>query len=175
MKLISMVLALTLLLPGTAVADSTDVLHKIWSAYAPAERFSVYGGQPERAVQGKPAALDIRDRDALAARFCVPHQLLFSIEDGACMVHFMNRCVFSAVVFRLVENQDPEAFAAAVRGSLRNTKWENGRPERYLVMIPEGQYVLMAFGKRQLLDTFLLRTAEVFPLGRILHDEGVPI
>ena len=175
MKLTSMILALILLLSGTAVTDSTDVLREIWSAYAPEERFSVYGGQPEQAVQGKPAQVDIRDGDALAARFCIPHQLLFSIEEGASLVHLMNRRVFSAAVFRLAQNQDPEAFAAAVRGSLRNTRWENGRPERYLVMIPQGQYVLLAFGKRKTLDTFLLRATEAFPQGQLLYDESVPI
>ena len=175
MKLISILLAWTLLLSGPEATDSVQILQDIWSGYDPAEQFSVYGGAPEQAAQGNPAELDIRDGKALAERFCVPQQLLFSIEEGASLVHLMNRCVFSAAVFRIAPNQDPEAFAAALRGSLRNTKWEYGKPERYLVMIPEGQYVLMTFGKQRVLETFLLRANEAFPQGKILYDERLPI
>ena len=175
MRFISIILTWTLLLSGSERLDSKQVLQKIWSAYDPAERFSVYGGPPERAVQENPAELDVRDSEALEAHFCVPRQLLFSIEEGASLVHLMNRCVFSAAVFRILPNQDAEAFGEVLRGSLRNTKWENGKPERYLVMIPEGQHVLIAFGKQRVLDTFLLHANEVYPQGKILYNERLPV
>jgi len=175
MKLISVVLALTLLLPGRTTTDSGQLLQQIWSAYDPSEQFSVYGGQPEQAVQGRPGELDICNGDMLSENFCVPQQLHFAIEEGASLVHLMNRCVFSAAVFRLAPNQDAEAFAAVLRGSIRKAQWEGSRPEQCLIMIPAARYILVAFGKQRLLDTFLLRTEQVFPQGKLLYDEQLPV
>lgn len=159
---------------GLAVTQSCDMLERIWSGYTPGERFAVFGGDPGNSVTDGPGDLDITDFDILQKHFSLTPELYGKITEAAALEHLLNRNVFCAGVFRLVEGVDGIQFALQLRNALENTQWSGGRPQRYLIAQPEQGFLLLAYGQTSVLDTFLIRMNQAYPKGQIWAYQEIP-
>lgn len=155
---------------GTADTECAGILKDIWAAYSPEERFSVYGGCPERPAENGPG--DVPAGEFLESSLFVPPELFYSITEGATLIHQINSKLFSCGVLKLTHTQE-EDFALVLRNSLRGVRWQGSRPERYLIAVPQEGFVLVAFGNREMIKTFSQYLQQTFPQGRILYEEPI--
>lgn len=157
---------------GTADTQCAEILKDIWTAYTPEDRFFVYGGSPQRPVENGPGDVLPADTQFLTDSFFVPRQLFYSIAEGASLQHQINPKLFSCAVLKITKTQE-EAFAQVMRGSIRGVRWQGSRPERYLIAAPREEFILVAFGNREMIKTFSQYLQQACEQGRILYEEPI--
>jgi hypothetical protein len=159
--------------PGTSVdSDSVGVLEKIWGLYGDDDRFAVFGGSMEHAVDGMPGALDLTNSEEIVSKYLLPEAQLANVKEAASLMHMMNGNIFTAAVVTLGDGADGEAVAKAWREAIRQNRWICGQPDKML-MYRIGDHVLMAFGNADAMDVFEAKTVEAFPDGNLLYKEAV--
>ncbi len=158
---------------GTANTASAQILQTIWDSYPASERFSVYGGRVEMAVNDGPGDLDITNAEELTTRYLLPQDQLAMVTEGASLTHLMNSNIFTAVVFRLKDPGQSKALADAWRTAIRNNQWICGQPDRLLLIQADKDHVLMAFGSQDLMPAFEEKLKAAYPGSQVLHKEAI--
>ena len=75
--------------PGTSVdSDSVGVLEKIWGLYGDDDRFAVFGGSMEHAVDGMPGALDLTNSEEIVSKYLLPEAQIANVK---VHLHYMPR------------------------------------------------------------------------------------
>ena len=149
-------------------ATALEILEKVWSSYTDDEKFPVFGGnQNENAVMDAPAKFDLTDTDGLTYTLLVPAEQAANIDDAASMIHMMNANTFSSAVFHV--KGDVKAFAEAMYTAVSGNRWMCGMPEKLLVTIVGGEYVLVAFGLNDAMTPFQTKLAAAYPAAEQLY------
>ncbi len=160
--------------PLAGAAGSIAALEKIWLAHAEDQRFSVYGGAVDHAVDGAPGALDLGNTQELMSKYLMPESILPDVTEGASLVHMMNGNIFSSAVVT-AQSQDLQEMAKAWRDAIQQNAWICGQPDRLLLAdLGEGR-LLMAFGAQDIMDAFLAAMTQAFPQSKVLLQEGVAV
>ena len=157
---------------GSTPESALDLLENVWALYGEEEKFFAAGGDENNAVSDAPGIYDITNADALMFSLLVPEGQIAGIREAANLVHAMNSNVLSAAAFRLAEGTEAETFAAAMRDAIQNNQWLCGFPEKLLVAVVDGQYVVTAFGQEPL-ATFEAKLQQAYPTVKILYNEAV--
>ena len=155
------------------VNSSLEVLEKIWEAYGEDEMFPVIGGNMESPVDGAPGNYDMAYAENLTYNLLVPADQLANVDEAATMIHMMNANTFTAGVVHLTEGTDAADFAAIMKDAVQNNQWICGMPESMLIVVFDGEYVLVAFGVNDAMDPFQAHLEELYPEAEILCDEAV--
>ena len=159
--------------PGTSVdSDSVGVLEKIWGLYGDDDRFAVFGGSMEHAVDGMPGALDLTNSEEIVSKYLLPEAQLANVKEAASLMHMMNGNIFTAAVITLGDGADGEALVKAWRETIHQNRWICGQPDEML-MYRMGDHILMAFGSKDAMSVFEAKTAEAFPDGTMLYSEPI--
>lgn len=161
---------------GSAQSDANgaaDVLATVWDKYAEDERFAVYGGMMDAPVDNAPGNLDLTKADEITSKYLLNTDLLAQVEEGASVVHLMNSNLFTAAVFRLKAETNPETFAKTLRDNIQQNQWICGQPDKLLIARPEGNYLLVAFGSEDAMKTFSNRFTQSFSAAKTFYDEAV--
>lgn len=157
---------------GGSPESALGLLETVWALYGEEEKFFAAGGDENNAVSDAPGIYDITNADALMFSLLVPEGQIAGIREAANLVHAMNSNVLSAAAFRLAEGTEAETFAAAMRDAIQNNQWLCGFPEKLLVAVVDGQYVVTAFGQEPL-ATFEAKLKQAYPTVKILYNEAV--
>lgn len=159
--------------PTTTVnSDSVGVLEKIWGLYGENDRFAVFGGSMEHAVDGMPGALDLTNSEEIVSKYLLPEAQLSDVKDAASLMHMMNGNIFTAAVVTLGDSANGDALVKAWRDTIRQNRWICGQPDK-LLMYRIGDHILMAFGSADAMSVFETKTAEAFPDGKQLYSEAI--
>lgn len=185
-KLISMVLALMLVVSlgacgnsggGTTEGEKVDVpasaleiLEKVWNAHKEEERFFAMGGDYGNPVDNAPGNYSLTD-EGLNTTLLVPAEQKGNIDQAASLVHAMMLNNFTAGAYHVTA--DVSAFAEAMHGAISGNQWICGTPEKQVIAVIGGQYVLAAFGNGEIMDTFESRLKEVYPQADIRYSEAI--
>ena len=153
-------------------SDSVGILGEIWGAYDDADRFAVFGGSMESAVDGMPGALDLTNREEIVSKYLLPEAQLVNVKDAASLMHMMNGNIFTAAVVTLGDGADGETLIKAWREAIHQNRWICGQPDEML-MYRIGDHILMAFGSSDAMTVFEAKTAETFPEGKLLYSEAI--
>lgn len=187
-KILSMLLALVLITTtaagcrnttpeqtdgGTTAETALEVLQKIWDRLDDTEKFPVYGGDANNMVDGAPGDFNVADTDGLMHNLLVPQSQLGSIHQAASLVHGMMSNNFTCGVFRLKDGADAFGFADAMGDSFKNNQWLCGTPEKLLVAVIGGDYVLAAYGLGDALDRIQTKLTEAYPNAEIRRTESI--
>ena len=89
------------------------------------------------------------------------------------MIHSMLANNFTSGVVHLAEGVDASAFAAAVHDAIKNNPWMCGFPEKELIAVVDGRYVLIAFGVNDAMNPFQTHFAEVYPNAQIVYNDDL--
>ncbi len=157
----------------TADTDSAKILQKIWDSYGEDQRFSVYGGQVEMAVNDGPGDLDVSDAEELNIRYLLPQDQAFQVAEGASLIHLMNNNIFTAVVFKVKDGGQMKAFSDTWSKAIRDNQWICGQPDRLLIAQVDGSHILMSFGSQDLMQDFETKLKEAYPDSKLLHKEAI--
>ncbi len=158
---------------GTADTDSAKILQKIWDSYGEDERFSVYGGRVEMAVNDGPGDLDMTAAEELTTRYLLPQDQVAAVTEGASLVHLMNNNIFTAVVFRLKDGGKGKALADAWKKAIQDNQWICGQPDRLLLVQVDDSHILMSFGSQDLMPAFEEKLKSAYPDSKVLHEEAI--
>ena len=143
-----------------APASALEILNTVWGAYADDQKFASMGGTPQVDAEGfpilneGPGAVETTDTDTLTYTLLIPADLQASITDAASLVHMMNANTFTCGVYRLAAGTDVDAFATTMRDTVQSNQWFCGFPEQLIITVIGGEYVLVAFGNGEIMNTF---------------------
>jgi hypothetical protein len=153
-------------------ASALEILEKVWGSYADDEKFFVFGGNMgENAVMDAPGAFDLTDTDGLTYTLLVPADQAANIDGAASLVHGMLANNFTCGVFHVTG--DVKAFAEAMKNAVMGNQWMCGMPEKMLITVVGGEYVLMAFGIGDAINPFQAKLTAAYPAAEQLYFENL--
>jgi hypothetical protein len=155
------------------VGSALEVLETIWNAYGDDEKFAVIGGNIENAVDGAPGNYDLAYAENLTYNLLVPVELIANIDDAASMIHMMNANNFTSGVVHLTEGTDVAAFTEAMHTAISTNPWICGFPEKMIVAVIDGSYVLISFGVNDAMNPFEAHLTEVYANAEIIYNEAL--
>lgn len=151
-----------------AVSDETQqavestgalaILEGIWNVTSENEKFPVFGGDAGNMVDGAPGVYSLEDTEALTAQLLVPADQVANIDQAASLFHGMMTNNFTCGVFHVTG--DVKAFAEAMNNAVANNQWLCGIPEAMVVAVIDSEYVLMAYGLRDVIKVWEVNMKE---------------
>jgi len=130
-----------------AAYDSAEaVLTAVWDAYDDGEKFPIMGGDPANVTMDAPAVHSLGDTDSLTVNFCIPADLIASVDDAASLMHAMNANTLSAIAVHLADGTDVDAAISAISSEIEGKQWMCGFPDKYIIAKIPGNYLLVAYG-----------------------------
>ena len=153
-------------------ASALEILETVWNSYGENDKFPVFGGnQNENANMEGPAAFDITDTDGLSYLLLVPAEQIANIDGAASLVHMMNSNNFTCGVFHVTG--DVNAFADAMKAAINGNRWMCGMPEKMLISVIGGEYVLVSFGVNDAMTPFQQKVAAAYSDANQLYFEDL--
>lgn len=167
-------------LPGSAL----EILENTWAGFAEEEQFPIYGGDMEThnammeqdesyIMPSAPGNYDMTYSENLPYVLQIPAELVANVDQAATMIHGMLANNFTAGVLHLTEGTDAESFAASVNEALLTNHWMCGFPEKDLVAVIGGEYVVLAYGLMDNVNPFRDHLVEAYPDAQILYNEDM--
>lgn len=168
----------------TTVGSALEVLENTWAQFPEDEQFYVYGGamedhaakaeaDPDYQVPNGPCDYNMAYAEGLAYTLLIPAEQMTNVDQAATMVHGMLANNFTSGVVHLAAGTDVAAFAAAVHESIKNNPWMCGFPEKELIAVVGGEYVLISFGINDAMTPFQTHFAAAYPQAEILYNDNL--
>lgn len=154
-------------------ASALEILENIWAAYGDEEKFPVMGGNPEAMNMEGPGVWDPAYAEGMQASLLIPADQMASVTEAASMIHMMNANTFTCGVVRLAEGTDAAAFAAAMQQAVQTNPWMCGFPEKLIIAVIGGEYVLTAFGVNDAMTPFEGKLTAAYADAEIAYNEAI--
>ena len=161
-------------LPATAL----EVLNTVWATYGENEKFPAMGGNysedetKNNTVENGPGKYDLQD-EGMTATLMVPADKLSQITDAASLMHLMLANNFTCGAFKLAEGTDAKSFGEAMHKSIIEQQFLCGAPEAVFVALLDNEYVISAFGAKDLLDTLQSKVSAAYPGTQVLYSKVI--
>ena len=152
-------------------ASALEILENVWALFGDDEKFPVMGGDYEAMVSDAPGAVNVATPDFLVGTLLVPETEAANVTDAAALVHGMMLNNFTCGVFRV--NGDAAAFADAMYGKISTNPWMCGMPEKMVIAVIGGEYVLAMFGVNDAVNPFETKLAEVYADADVKYSEAI--
>ncbi len=154
-------------------ASALEILENIWGLYGEEEKFFTMGGDMNNPVDNAPGNYSLEDVEMFSYQLYVPADQVANVESAASLIHGMNVNTFTCGVFHMAEGADANAFATAVRDNVQSAQWMCGFPEKLIVAVVGGEYVLMVFGLNDAVNPFETKLAAAYPDAVISYNEAI--
>lgn len=154
-------------------ASALEILENIWALYGDDEKFFCMGGDFSNPVDGAPGNYGLEDAEMFSYQLYVPADQIANVDQAASLIHAMNANTFTCGTFHMTEGTDAKAFATAVRENVQSAQWMCGFPEKLIVAVVGGEYVLMVFGLNDAVTPFETKLASAYPDAEILFNEAI--
>jgi len=154
-------------------ASALEILENVWALYGDDEKFFAMGGDFSNPVDNAPGNYSLEDVEMFSYQLYVPAEQVANVDQAASLIHAMNTNTFTSGVFHMAQGADAKAFAAAVRDNVQNAQWMCGFPEKLIVAVIGGEYVLMVFGLNDAVNPFETKLGTAYPDAEILYNEAI--
>ncbi len=144
------------------VADSAEVLNKVWDTFAEEQKFAAMGGDFGNPVDGAAGIFNIEDTENLTYMLYIPAENVTMIDEAASLLHAMNANTFTAAAFHVTDAANVQALTDALKSNILSTQWMCGFPDKMVIASVNGEYVVSAFGNAEIMDNFKTKLAEVY-------------
>lgn len=188
-KIIAMLLVLTMAMglvacgttnntPETTEAKANvptsalEILETIWNGVPEDNRFFAMGGDMNNVVDGAPGAYSLED-EGLTATLLVPADQIANLDQAASLVHAMMLNNFTCGVFHMAAGADAAAFADVMYETISNNPWMCGMPEKMLIAVVGGEYVLAAFGINDAMAPVEASFAAAYADAEVKYNEAI--
>lgn len=194
-KLIAILLALTTAMSLAACGNNKDdagttgaqmdvpesalvILETVWNSYGENDKFFVVGGSYDEdesknnTVDNAPGKYDLQN-EGMTTSLMVPADQLKNLTEAASLMNGMMANYFTCGVFRLAEGADAAAFVQAMQSSISSAQWLCGQPEKMLIAVIAGEYVLAAYGLTDNIDTFAGKLSAAYPGTEMRVNEAI--
>lgn len=156
-----------------APASALEILQTVWGKYTDDEKFAAMGGGFSNLVDGAPGEVTGEDLKNLVYSLYIPEDKASAYDSAASLTHMMNANTFTCGVLHLTSGNDVSAFATTMRDSIQNTQWMCGFPDQLLIVTFAGDYVLIAFGNGELMQTFTSKLTASYPDATVAYNEAI--
>lgn len=154
-------------------ASALEILQNVWALYGENDKFPVYGGDAANMVMDAPGSYSLTDVETLGVQLLVPADQVKNITEAASLFHSMMLNNFTCGVFRVAEGVDAAAFAETMHEAVKNARWMCGMPEKAVIAVIGGEYVLMAFGLNDTINRFETKLATAYPDAEVKYSEAI--
>lgn len=152
---------------------AVDILTDVYAAYEEDEKFSIAGGDYENMVMDAPGTVNVSDGETLDTLLGFPAGSAELLDDGASMMHMMNQNTFTAGVYHVVNADDVQTVADAIKENILNRQWMCGFPDDLVIYSVGTSYVAAVFGAEDLVDNFEEELQETYSSAKLLHEEDL--
>ena len=183
-KILAMILSVMMLMSFAAcggeqpaklegVEAPVDILNTVWESYEEENKFFAMGGDWDTPVDNAPGA--VANEEFMISSLVCGGDATAMVESSASLLHAMNANTFTAGAFQLKEGSDKAAFADAMKANLNGNQWMCGFPEKMLIASLTDEYVVVAFGAADLIDTFNTKLTAAFDVTEVLTNEALAV
>ena len=144
------------------VADSAEVLNKVWETFAEDQKFAAMGGDFTTPVDGAAGLFNIEDVENLTYMLYIPADNVAMIDEAASLLHAMNANTFTGAAFHVTDAENTDALVSALKENILNTQWMCGFPDKLMICTVNGEYVVSVFGNADIMDNFKTKLTEVY-------------
>lgn len=155
--------------PAASNGAST-VLTNIWNGVAEESKFFAMGGDFNNMVDGAPGVYSLED-EGLTSTLLIPAEQIANVDEAASLVHAMMLNNFTAGMFHVTG--DTAAFADAMHTAIANNPWMCGMPEKMIIAVIDGEYVLACFGINDAVGPFETALGTAYPNAEIKYNEAI--
>lgn len=153
-------------------ATATEMLSPIWKAVPEENRFFAMGGDFSAPVDNDAGNYSLED-EGLTASLMVPADQIPNLLNAASLMHAMMANNFTCGMYQVSVEADVNAFAEAMKASFSNAQWICGQPEKMLIAVVNGEYVLAAFGINDAINPFETALTATYPDATIVCSEAI--
>lgn len=158
---------------GSASASPVEVLTKAWDSFDESDKFSVFGGDFDNAVDGAPGEFSIKDAEALDASLGFPSNSVALLNSAASLSHAMNANTFTAGAFRVNDANEVEMLASDIQENIMGRQWLCGFPETLLIVQVGEDTLVSAFGLDQNIQNLKSGLTENFKDCKVICEESL--
>ena len=154
--------------------SALGLYNKIWGTYTDDEKFPSGGGDVDHNSDEGPGFFDIeKNKESIQVNTHITDELLKTVtNDAATLMHMMNTNTFSSAIFHLKDASTAESFAKEYEKAVQNTRWMCGFPDR-VVVVSIDEYVIVAFGRDDLINKFKAKCLAVDSSAKLLIDNAI--
>ena len=154
----------------TETNGAVEVLGNIWAAVAEDSKFFAMGGDYENPVDGAPGAYNLAD-EGLTATFLVPADQIANIDEAATLIHAMMANNFTFGAYHVTG--DVNAFVEAMHTAITGNQWMCGMPEKLIIAVVGGEYVVAGFGINDAIAPFETAFTATYPEAEMKYNEAI--
>lgn len=154
-------------------ADALAIYQAIWADYAEDEKFPIGGGNPQDFIMDAPGAIDLTKEHNLRNTLLLSEEAVSKLDGAATMLHLMNTNIFTSGLVHFGQDTDLAALAEEMKDTIKGNPFVCGFPERMLLAIVEGDYLLISFGHGEIMDTFQRHLTAVYPDTQVLCTDSI--
>lgn len=151
---------------------ATKVLTAIWDEVEESKKFFAMGGDMSAMVDNAPGNYSLTD-EGINTVLYVPADQVEKIDQASSLMHGMMANHFTGGVFHVVNADDAAAFADAMKASFGSAQWICGQPEKLLIAVIDGEYVLAAFGLNDNIAAFEAALSTAYADAEIKYSEAI--
>lgn len=149
---------------------ATTVLSNIWSKVPEENKFFAMGGDMNNMVDNNAGAYSLED-EGLTSTLLIPADQIANVDEAASLVHGMMLNNFTAGMFHVTG--DAAAFAEAMHTAITTNQWMCGMPEKLVIAIIDGEYVLACFGINDAINPFETALTAAYPNAEVKYSEAI--
>ncbi len=153
-------------------ASALEILTNIWNGVEEGSKFFAMGGDMGNPVDNAPGNYSLED-EGLTATLLVPADQVANLSEAASLVHGMMLNNFTCGAFRMAEGADAAAFAETMHEAVSNNPWMCGMPEKLLIAVVGGEYVLVCFGINDAVNPFETSFKTAYADADIKYSEAI--
>lgn len=154
----------------SAANGATTVLSNIWSKVPEENKFFAMGGDMNNMVDNNAGAYSLED-EGLTSTLLIPEAEIANVDEAASLVHGMMLNNFTAGMFHVTG--DAAAFAEAMHTAITANQWMCGMPEKLVIAIIDGEYVLACFGINDAINPFETALTAAYPNAEVKYSEAI--
>ncbi len=144
------------------IKDATDLLTQVWASYEKEDTFMIVGGHYEKYTDDAPAKYDLTKAADMERIFCIPQAVIGLVDDAATLQNAQNVNNFSAAAYHVTDTANVQTLIDEITKQTLANKWLNGRPERFVVYTVGENYVVTAYGSKNLVIKFTQELEDAF-------------
>ena len=149
---------------------ASEVLTNIWNKVPEENKFFAMGGDMNNMVNNAPGVYSLED-EGLTATLLVPAEQIANIDAAGSLVHAMMLNNFTAGAFHVTG--DAAAFAEAMYNAISTNPWMCGMPEKLIIAILDGEYVVACFGINDAVNPFETAMNVAYPDADVKYNEAI--
>ena len=146
--------------------NAHELLASIWASYGENEQFPVMGGDYDNVVENAPGAFDLTHADAAAnidSLLSFPSEEISKIDSAASIIHGMNTNMFTCGAFHVTDAGEVQATADRIKNHILTKQFLCGSPEHLVILRVPDNYLIVLYGLKDNVDTFVQKTKSSLP------------